>query len=282
MRIIGLFRVLYTLVFGFFLVMIPELSVAAKVQRIVSVSGTLSEILVGLGLESRIVGVDVTSTYPALLEKLPKVGHNRSISAEGILALNPDVIVTTDQSMMSASVLKQLNSTGKKVVTFKQEFSLEGTINLIREVGAYFNAKPQAEKMVGSLQADMAKLPKTAVPKKLLFIYARGTGTLMVSGKNTSLDKMFTLTGHKNAVTDFTDFKPLTSESLLAANPDVLVLFSSGLESVDGIEGLLKVPGVAYTNAGKNRKIVSMDGQFLTGFGPRLGKAAAELAQKVK
>jgi len=282
MSITSLVRVFYTLLFSFFLIISSVPSIAAKSQRIVSVSGTLSEILVGLGLESQIVGVDVTSTYPASLEKLPKVGHNRNISAEGILALNPDVIATSDQSMMSANVLKQLNSTGKKVVTFKQEYSEEGTINLIREVGAYFNAKLQAEKMIKSLKADMAKLPKTAAPKKLLFIYARGTGTLMVSGKNTSLDKMFTLIGHKNAVTDFTDFKPLTSESLLAANPDVLVLFSSGLESVDGIEGLLKVPGVAYTNAGKNKKIVSMDGQYLTGFGPRLGKAAAELAQKVK
>ena len=282
MSITSLARVFYTLLFSFFLIISSGPSIAAKSQRIVSVSGTLSEILVGLGLESQIVGVDVTSTYPASLEKLPKVGHNRNISAEGILALNPDVIVTSDQGMISANVLKQLNSTGKKVVTFKQEYSEEGTISLIREVGAYFNAKPQAEKMIKSLKADMAKLPKTAAPKKLLFIYARGTGTLMVSGKNTSLDKMFTLIGHKNAVTDFTDFKPLTSESLLAANPDVLVLFSSGLESVDGIEGLLKVPGVAYTNAGKNKKIVSMDGQYLTGFGPRLGKAAAELAQKVK
>lgn len=282
MSMTSLPRVFYTLIFGFFVTLNPELTFAEKSQRIVSVSGTLSEILVGLGLESQIVGVDVTSTYPASLEKLPKVGHNRNISAEGILALNPDVIVTSDQSMMSANVLKQLNSTGKKVITFKQEFSAEGTINLIREVGIYFDAKPQAEKMVKSLQADLVKLPKTAAPKKLLFIYARGTGTLMVSGKNTSLDKMFTLIGHKNAVTDFTDFKPLTSESLLAANPDVLVLFSSGLESVDGIDGLLKVPGVKYTNAGKNRKIVSMDGQYLTGFGPRLGKAAAELAQKVR
>lgn len=282
MRTTTLSKVISVLVLSFFLLLDPKLGIAAKPQRIVSVSGTLSEILVGLGLESQIVGVDVTSTYPASLEKLPKVGHNRSISAEGVLALNPDVIVTSDQSMMSANVLKQLNSTGKKVVTFKQEFSEEGTINLIREVGAYFNAKPQAEKMIKSLKADMAKLPKTAAPKKLLFIYARGTGTLMVSGKNTSLDKMFSLIGHKNAVTDFTDFKPLTSESLLAANPDVLVLFSSGLESVDGIDGLLKVPGIAYTNAGKNRKIVSMDGQYLTGFGPRLGKAALELAQKVR
>ena len=255
---------------------------ALKPLRIVSVNGTLSEIISGLGLESQLVGVDITSTYPASLSKIPKVGHNRSISAEGIIALNPDVILYTDQSMLSPAVVKQLNSSGKKVVAFKHEYSKEGAVKLIREVGAYFNAKPQAEKMVKTLETDLAKITRPATPKKLLFIYARGTGTLMVSGTGTSLDKLFTLTGNKNAVQGFTEFKPLTAESLLAANPDVLVLFTSGLESVDGAEGLLKVPGIANTNAGRNKKIVSMDGQFLTGFGPRLGKAAIELAQKIR
>ena len=253
-----------------------------KALRIVSANGTLSEIISGLGLESQLVGVDVTSTYPTSLEKLPKIGHNRSISAEGIISLNPDVIIYTDQSILSPAVVKQLNSSGKKLVEFKHEYSKEGAIKLIREVGAYFNAKPQAEKLVKTLESDLAKIPKSVVPKKLLFIYARGTGTLMVSGTGTSLDKMFLLTGNKNAVTGFTEFKPLTAESLLAANPDVLVLFSSGLESVDGPAGLLKIPGVANTNAGRNKKIISMDGQLLTGFGPRLGKAALELAQKIK
>ena len=257
-------------------------SFAAAPLRIVSTNGTLSEILVGLGLEKQIVGVDVTSTYPASLDKLPKIGHNRSISAEGIISLNPDVIVYTDQSMIPPAVLKQLQNTGKKVVLFKHELSKEGAVNLIREVGAYFNAKPQAEKMVKTLQADLAKIQTSKAPKKLLFIYARGTGTLMVSGTGTSLDKMFQLAGHKNAVQGFTEFKPLTAESLVTANPDVLVLFQSGLESLEGIDGLLRVPGIASTNAGRNRKIVTMDGQFLTGFGPRLGKAAQELSQKVK
>lgn len=268
---VGLILILSTANFGF-----------AKTLRIVSANGTLSEILVGLGLEKQIVGVDVTSTYPVSLEKLPKIGHNRSIAAEGILALNPDVIIYTDQSMLSPAVVKQLSSSGKKLIEFKHEYSREGAIKLIREVGAYFNAHAQAEKMVGALQADLAKIPAPANPKKLLFIYARGTGTLMVSGTGTSLDKMFALAGHKNAVSGFTEFKPLTAESLIVANPDVLVLFSSGLESLEGMDGLLKVPGVANTNAGKNRKIVTMDGQFLTGFGPRLGKAAIELSQKVK
>lgn len=254
----------------------------AKALRIVSANGTLSEILVGLGLEKQIVGVDVTSTFPTSLEKLPKIGHNRTIAAEGILALNPDVVIYTNQSMLSPAVVRQLNSSGKKLVEFKHEYSKEGAIKLIREVGTYFNAHAQAEKMIKALQSDLAKIPAPASPKKLLFIYARGAGTLMVSGTGTSLDKMFALAGHKNAVSGFTDFKPLTAESLIAANPDVLVLFSSGLESLEGMDGLLKVPGVANTNAGKNRRIVTMDGQLLTGFGPRVGKAAIELSQKVK
>jgi iron complex transport system substrate-binding protein len=255
---------------------------AAAPLKIVSANGTLSEILVGLGLEKQLVGVDVTSTYPASLEKIPKIGHNRSIAAEGILALNPDVVIYTNQSMLSPAVITQLNSSGKKVVEFKHEYTREGAIRLIREVGSYFNAKAQAEKMVKSLQADLNKIPTTTSPKKLLFIYARGTGTLMVAGTDTSPDKMFLLAGFKNAAQGFNDFKPLTAESLITANPDVLVLFSSGLESLEGIDGLLKVPGVANTNAGKNKKVISMDGQLLTGFGPRLGKAALELSQKAK
>lgn len=267
---------------GIFLVSLATPSHAAKPLRIVSANGTLSEILVGLGLESQIVGVDVTSTYPASLEKIPKIGHNRTIAAEGIISLNPDVIIYSDQSMISPAVIKQLAATGKKLVLFRHELSKEGAIRLIREVGVYFNAKAQAEKLVKNLETDLAKVKKQTSSKKLLFIYARGTGTLMVSGTGTSVDRMFLLSGNVNAVTGFTEFKPLTSESLIAANPDVLVLFSSGLESLDGMDGLLKVPGVAMTNAGRNRKIVTMDGQFLTGFGPRLGKAVQELAQKIR
>lgn len=132
-------------------------AVAGPGQRIVSANGTLSEILYGLGLEKQLIGVDVTSTYPASLEKIPKIGHNRTIAAEGILTLNPDVIIYTDQSLLLPSVVRQLKSSGKKVVEFKHEYSREGAIKLIRDVGAYFDAKPQAEKLVKSLQADHPK-----------------------------------------------------------------------------------------------------------------------------
>jgi iron complex transport system substrate-binding protein len=118
--------------------------------------------------------------------------------------------------------------------------------------------------------------------KKVLFIYARGAGTMMVAGQETPLDKIITLAGAKNAANGFKDFKPLTTEALVAANPDVILLFDSGLESVGGVNGLLKVPGIPQTTAGKQQKIIAMDGQFLSGFGPRVLEAVKELSEKLK
>src|SRR3546814_14071921 len=96
---------------------------------------------------------------------------------------------------------------------------------------------------------------------------------MMVAGENTQMEQVIHMAGGQNAVRGFEDFKPLTAESLVAANPDVILLFDSGLDSLGGMEGLLKVRGIAQTNAGKNRKVIEMDGQLLTGFGLRLGKA---------
>jgi len=250
-------------------------------MKIVCVNGTMSEIICALGLQSSIVGVDVTSTYPATLDKVAKVGHNRQVSSEGIVALSPSLVVGLENDL-KPTVIEQLTASNIKTQLFKQELSVEGTKQLIRTAGTYFNQSVKAEALIVQLDKDIALVKKPAVKKKVLFIYARGTGTMMVSGTGTAVDKIIQLSGGQNAVTAFVDYKPLTSESLIAANPDVILLFDSGLESLGGIDGLLKVQGINQTNAGKNKKVISMDGQLLTGFGPRLGKAMAELSSKLQ
>jgi len=252
-----------------------------KPERIVSLNGTLSEILCELGLQAQLVGVDVTSTYPEALQKLPKVGHSRNLSAEGILALRPTLVLGTEESV-KPELVTQLKNAGIPVRLFRQEFSVAGTQQLIREVAAEFDASDKAQSMITRLEADLSKVRKAATPRKVLFIYARGAGSLMVAGKGTSVEKVIELAGGTNAATGFADFKPLTPEALIGANPDVILLFTSGLQSLGGMEGLLKIPGIAQTQAGRNRQVVEMDGQLLTGFGPRLGKAVAELAHHLK
>jgi iron complex transport system substrate-binding protein len=252
--------------------------------RIVSLNGTVSEILAGLGLENNIIGTDITSNYPESLKNKPKVGHNRNISAEGIIALQPDV-VTGLSTELKPELVTQLKTAGIKLVLFTQELSADGTRKLIKDVSAIFGGTPKAAAMIKKLDTDLAaaaKLSKNAAKPKVLFIYARGAGTMMVAGDNTALDKIITLAGGQNAVNGFNDYKPLTSEALVAANPDVILLFSSGMESLGGVAGLANVQGVNQTNAGKNKKFVTMEGELLTGFGPRLGQAVAQLSQKLK
>lgn len=252
--------------------------------NIVSTNGTLSEILVALGFEDQIVGVDVASTYPASLQQKPKIGHNRDISAEGVLALNADLAVGVT-GMIKPEVAEQIRAAGTRLLLFDHEYSVDGAKQLIRTVADSLGHPAKGDSVVNLLETDIALADSIVAQSentpRVLFIYARGTGTMMVAGQRTQLDNMIKLAGGENAVSGFEDFKPLTAEALVAANPDVILLFDSGLSSLGGIDGLLEVQGINQTNAGKNRNVVEMDGQFLTGFGPRLGKAILELAEKI-
>lgn len=253
--------------------------------KIVSTNGTLSEILVELGLEDNIVGVDVASTYPASLLEKPKIGHNRDISSEGVLALGPDLVLGISD-VVRPEIADQIRSSGVELMLFDHKYSVDGAKQLIRSVADSLGQSAEGDSLLRELEADLAVadsvVAQSQTKPKVLFIYARGTGTMMVAGQQTQLDEMIELAGGVNAVQGFTDFKPLTSEALVAANPDVILLFDSGLASLGGTDGLLEIQGMRQTNAGKNKKVVEMDGQFLTSFGPRLGKAVVELAGKIR
>lgn len=255
----------------------------ADSARIVSINGTVSEILVDLGLEEQIVGVDVASTYPERLQENPKVGHSRQLTAEGVLALNPDVVIATTNDL-KPEVKDQIVSAGAKVLVFDHEYSVEGAKGLIRTLADSLDKSAKGDSIITALESDLSKVDSLDQPDSkpsVLFIYARGAGTMMVAGEGTQIEKIIQLAGGENAVSGFSDFKPLTAEALVAANPDVILLFDSGLSSLGGADMLLEMPGVKETNAGRNQKIVEMDGQLLTGFSQRLGKAILELSEKI-
>ena len=251
-----------------------------KKEKIVSISGTTTEILCALGLQDQIVGVDVTSTYPEAMSKLPSVGHNRSMSAEAIIALAPSIVIGVAENV-KPELVEQLKSAHIRVLLYNLETTVDGTKALIKGVADSMGKADAVQPIINQIDTDLKEKVSLTKKTKVLFIYARGAGTMMVAGEHTYMNAMIKHAGGENAVSGFEDFKPLTPESLLKANPDVILMFTSGLESLGGMEGLLKVPGVAMTNAGKKKQVIEMDGQYLTGFGPRLGKATAELSKKL-
>ena len=244
-------------------------------NKIVSLSGGITEIVSALGHESEIVGTDVTSTYPETLKTTAKdLGHVRSMTIEPIMALSPTLILASDKDL-NPELLSKIKSSGIKADLLQQEFSVEGTKKLIEQV-AKAVGNTDFQKLNDKIDADMKQVQSLAKKPKVLFIYARGNN-LMVAGRNTPMEKLITLAGGENAIREFDDFKPLTPEAVVKANPDILFLFKSGLMGAGGNDAVLKMPGVAQTNAGKNKKVISMDGGLASSFGPRLGEAVVEL-----
>jgi len=256
----------------------------AQPKRIVTLNGALTETLDALGLGKSIVAVDVTSTYPAYVNTLPKVSKNRSVSAEGLISFSPDVVLAPDGSV-SKEIESQINAAGIKLVRIKQIFTLDGTYQFINDVAAAVNATAKGDILIKQTKDKVAKAlalvkqqPKNA---KVLFIYARGPGVMMVAGKNTHIDAIIGLAGGKNAVSSFNDFKPYTTEALVEANPDVILMFDFGFSSLGGMDSILKIPGMAQTNAGKNKRIIQMDADLLINFSTRLDQAILQLHSKI-
>lgn len=258
--------------------------VVSDSSRIVSVGGTVSEIVSALGLESRIVGVDSSSVYPTSLAKLPQVGYQRTLAAEGVLSLHPSVILASSEAGPPA-VIEQLHQSETPYVTVPIIHSIEGTKSSIRLLSHALKREENGEEIIRKLEVNIAEANKKIMSvksrPKVLFIYARGAGTLNISGRDTAADAMITLAGGVNAVSGYTAYKPMTAEALVAAAPDYILITSRGLESIGGVQGLLNQPGIPETPAGKNRRIISMDDLLLLGFGPRLGSALLELTESI-
>ncbi|NAW51702.1 ABC transporter substrate-binding protein [Elizabethkingia argentiflava] len=248
-------------------------------DRIISLSGGITEVVSALGHENSIVGVDITSTYPQTLKgKAKELGHVRSMTIEPIMALNPSLILASDKDI-SSELWDKIKLSGIKLEILKQEYSVEGTLKLIEQVASILGEKDY-KNLNKKIDDDLQKVQHLIPKPKVLFIYARGNN-LLVSGKNTPMDKLIELAGGQNAIQEFSDFKALTPESMLKANPDVLFFFTSGLLSAGGEEAVLKMPGVSQTKAGKNKRIISMDGGLVSSFGPRIGEAVLELNKKL-
>jgi len=254
-------------------------------KRIITLSGAITETVAALGYGSHIVATDVTSIYPAFVNKLPRVSGNRQLSPEGLLSFLPDLVLAPEVDI-TKEIRYQLKAAGVQLVTFNQQYSVKGTLDFIVQVGKAVGNPKKAEQLALQTKARTeqalakVKLQKKK-PCKVLFIYARGAGTMSVAGRGSSLDAIIQLAGGINAVKEFTDFKPYSTETMVKTNPDVILMFDFGVSSMGGTGGIMDLPGVSGTNAGKNKRLVAMNGQLLINFSTRLPDAIEALHAKL-
>lgn len=251
-------------------------------RRIISVGGAITETVFALGAGDEVVAVDTSSIYPRAIHALPKVGYQRTLSAEGILALSPDLLIISEEAGPPATIA-QLENAGVKIVRMPNAKTIDQAADRILLVGKALD-KP-ATALADKVRLDAkaaAERAKASPGPTFALIYARGAGTLQVCGDDTAGAAMVTLAGGRNAITTITGFKPLSPEVLIAAAPEVLVIPERGLATIGGAAGLAASPGVEATPAGKARRFVAYDDLLLLGFGPRLPEAIDELAKRLR
>ncbi|GAA3881331.1 heme/hemin ABC transporter substrate-binding protein [Streptomyces sedi] len=263
-----------------------EVTVEA-VEKVVPLTGSLSELVFGLGLGDRVVARDVSATFEQAAE-LPVVTRGHDVSAEGVLSFRPDLVLA-ESTTGPDEALDQIRAAGVPLVVVESARELadiERRITAVAEVlgvpeaGAVLAART-AERM----DAVRADLPTGGDRPRVAFLYLRGGASVyLLGGAESGAVSLIEAAGGVDAGSESgldKDFTPITGEALAAAAPDVILVMSKGLESVGGVDGLVEIPGIAQTPAGMERRVASVDDGVLLNYGPRTDQVLASLAEQI-
>ncbi|RED44165.1 heme/hemin ABC transporter substrate-binding protein [Aestuariispira insulae] len=256
-------------------------------EAIISIGGSVSEIVVALGRHDRLVAVDTTSRFPEKLTKLPQLGYMRNLAAEGILSLNPTHIIASEHAG-PATTMAQLRETGVLSVIPDQP-SPDGLADKILKVGQALDIEEKARILAKTVRSDFVEtrdriketLARTGADRpRVAFLHNIGQASPLASGRDTAAHTMISLAGGTNAFNSFISHKTVSPEALIQAAPDILIMGGRSIERFGGMDSLRALPHVAATPAGKNRRIFTVDTLYTLGFGPRSGHALAELTNR--
>jgi iron complex transport system substrate-binding protein len=252
----------------------------ALAEGVITLGGSVTEIAVALGAESRIIARDTTSNYPASVEALPDVGYIRALSPENVLALDPSLIVAEGDAGPPEAV-DVLKAAGIPFILVPEATDPAGITAKIEAVAAALDLPAEGDALVAEVQSGLAAAEARAVavstPKRVLFILSLQGGGVMAGGEGTEAEGIIRLAGGVNAATGFQGYKPMTDEAVLAAQPDAILMMDREGELSIANADILAQPALSQTPAAQTETIIRMDGMLMLGFGPRTPEAADAL-----
>lgn len=258
-------------------------------SRVVPLTGSLNEIVFTLGLGEQVVARDITATFEQAAD-LPVVTRAHDVSAESVLSLKPTVVLA-DTTAGPAETITQIRDAGIPLVVLDPPKNLDDIGPRIRAVaGALGVAEAgkalveRTEQRIEKVRADVPDLPAADRPR-VAFLYLRGSASVyLLGGRESGAGSLLEAAGALDAGKESglrKDFTAITSEALAKAAPDAILVMAKGLKSVDGIDGLVEIPGVAETPAGMDRRVVSIDDGVLLNYGPRTDQVLADLVDQL-
>ncbi|ASM71740.1 MULTISPECIES: heme/hemin ABC transporter substrate-binding protein [Roseobacteraceae] len=260
---------------------LAALAQAYDTSRIVTIGGATTEIVFALGEADRLVARDSTSLHPPAAQDLPDIGYMRALAAEGVLSVQPTLILT-EPGAGPPETISVLEAAALPLVVVPAPYSAEGILTKITAIGDALGVPDKAQTLADQVRAELDDVAAqvandTDAPKRVLFVLSTQGGRIMASGTNTAADGIITLAGGINAIDQFEGYRQLTAEAISTAAPDVVLMMDREGDHSSTAETLFTMPEMSTTPAAQTGALVKMDGLLLLGFGPRTPKAAQAL-----
>lgn len=254
--------------------------------RLISVGGGVTEIVYALDAQRLLVAVDTSSHWPPVARTLTKVGYQGTLAAEGVLSLNPAVLLASHEAGPPAA-LRQIEDAGVQVVRVRNDYSFPGLLTRVRLVASSIGHEAAGEALVARLEQRWAEVSETlrarpaqgasGEPMRVAFLMLHGP-MVAAAGRDTGADALL---GHLGVINvfaqDFANYKPLSAESLVAADPDFIIVTVDGSDQDGALDRLRAIPGAQISNAIRDGRVAAIDIVYALGFGPRLPDVVAEL-----
>ena len=255
---------------------------ASKIERVISAGGSISEWLVAMGGQAQLVGVDTTSLHPTTLQALPSIGYQRQLAAEGVLTLQPQILLGSAE-MGPPPVLEQLSAAGVHIETLPVDADLNSVSQTVRRMGKLLGHEQQAESVLQEFTQAMAAQKQQlehvqGEAPRVVLVFSAGQGNPLTAGTNTVGDWLIKQAGGENLALH-QGFKALSSESMLALNPQVIIVADRHNQGLAALESMLSsAPALRHTEAVQNRRVIAIDPTLLVGgLGPRIPNQVAQL-----
>lgn len=256
-----------------------------KDMRIVCLSKQLTEMVFAIGKGHNIVAVDLSSSYPDSAKLLKTVGYHRALSAESIIAMNPDLVIHSND-IGPENVLPQITKAGLNIKAFGGANTVDSARLLLKELGVFFKMERAADSVLAKMNtglaaaADSLQSVHITDSARVMIIHfgLRNNNYFVMSGRNGVGDKMIHLAGCTPALYDGKGAREMSPEAVALANPDIIIATDYGYDKMGSMDKFIAgVPGVALTNAGKNKRIVRFEEHDIVYFGPRSGENIIKL-----
>tara|TARA_Y100000590_G_scaffold466809_1_gene643436 strand:+ start:444 stop:1283 length:840 start_codon:yes stop_codon:yes gene_type:complete len=269
---------------NYFIILIISFAMASKSDRLITIGGCVTESVFALGKGDNVLAVDISSTIPGEVKKLPQVGYIRAISSEGILSMMPNYILTTTD-MGPSPVIDQIRNSGVTLEIFKSPHSFEEIIDLIYSISSILKTEKEGKVIISQMNLEYNSIKELInnykYNPKIVFFMNPTAGSYTAAGSDTRADYLIEFIGGINIFSSqFSKYKKVTKEQIVNENPDIILVSSIG-NNKDVVDIFIKSKEFKSITAISNNKVIDIDMSKYLSFGPSFTNSVMNLMEIV-